>query len=192
MSSVVSIVNTQAGNLYSLKASIERLGCAVEIADTPDQVRGERLVVPGQGHFGSVMQNLESNNWLPALQQWREDNKPLLGICVGMQIFFSGSDESPAASGLGWLKGRVERLAFPKQPMVGWAYCEFSHQDFRSGMPYFVNSYAVRESEQCIAKTAYGEAFCAAVKDNNLVGFQFHPEKSSQYGQALIQRALQL
>ncbi|WP_144393455.1 imidazole glycerol phosphate synthase subunit HisH [Pleionea sediminis] len=188
MNQAITIIDTKAGNLFSLKASLERIGRTAIIAQTPDDIQGDQLVIPGQGHFGSVMKNLSINGWLNFLNHWRENNKPLLGICVGMQIFFEASEEAPGTSGLGWFKGTAQKLNFPKQPMVGWA--KIQSTELPEGIPYFVNSYAIRESEQCIATTNYGETFCAAVKDNNVVGFQFHPEKSSQYGQSLMASVL--
>ncbi|MEE4243803.1 MAG: imidazole glycerol phosphate synthase subunit HisH [Kangiellaceae bacterium] len=183
----ITIVNTQAGNLYSLKAALEKIGNKVVIADTPDQVVGEKLVIPGQGRFGTVMSNLTKNDWVPFLNQWREQHKLILGICVGMQIFFEGSAEDPDAIGLGWFEGKAAKLDFPKKPMVGWAPLTIEKdQSLPSGMPYFVNSYAIREAKQCIAQTTYGETFCAAVKQDNICGFQFHPEKSSQYGLEIL------
>ena len=188
MSKAVTIIDTKAGNLFSLKACLERVGKTVTIAATPDDLVGEQLVLPGQGHFGSVMRNLEQSGWIDCLNLWRSQNKPILGICVGMQIFFESSQEASAINGLGWFKGHAEKLNFPKQPMVGWAKIQSS--TLTEGTPYFVNSYAIRESEQCIATTSYGETFCAAVKDNKVVGFQFHPEKSSLYGQQLMATVL--
>ncbi|WMS87412.1 imidazole glycerol phosphate synthase subunit HisH [Pleionea litopenaei] len=188
----VTIIDTKAGNIFSLKACLQRLGCEVMVAKTPAQVVGDRLIIPGQGHFGSVMQQLTTEGWLSFLNQWKSEDKYLLGICVGMQVFFEQSEESPGVLGLGWLDGKVKKLNSPKQPMVGWSSCQFSTASFESGMPYFVNSYAIKESQQCIATTSYGETFCAAVKLNNLVGFQFHPEKSSHYGSKLVAQALNL
>ncbi len=181
---VTTIVDTQAGNLFSLKAALERIGRQVIIAQTPQQVVGEQLVIPGQGRFGAVMRHLEKNNWIECLTQFKQNNKAILGICVGMQIFFESSGEDPGTQGLGWLKGSAEKLNFPKQPMVGWA--PLTTKKLPEGTPYFVNSFAVKESEQCIAQASYGETFCAAVKLNSVTGFQFHPEKSSQYGLQLL------
>ncbi len=188
MNQAITIIDTKAGNLFSLKASLERIGKSVTIAATPDDLKGEQLVIPGQGHFGSVMKNLNRLGWVDCLNDWRSQNNPVLGICVGMQILFEGSQEAPGIKGLGWFNGEAEKLNFPKQPMVGWATIQ--SKQLIEGTPYFVNSYAIRESEQCIATTNYGETFCAAVKDNKVVGFQFHPEKSSQYGQQLMASVL--
>jgi imidazole glycerol phosphate synthase glutamine amidotransferase subunit len=136
------------------------------------------------------MNHLTNNGWIEPLNQWKNDNKLLLGICVGMQIMFEESDEDPGIKGLGWLQGRVEKLNFPKQPMVGWAPLKTT--ELIAGTPYFVNSYAIRKAKQCIATTHYGETFCAAVRQNNLIGFQFHPEKSGQYGNRLLSTVLNI
>ena len=111
---------------------------------------------------------------------------PILGICVGMQIFFEGSDEDDVP-GLCWFKGRAQELDFPKKPMVGWSRLESAFSD---AMVYFVNSYAIKDSPYSIAKTTYGETFSAAVRQDNFTGVQFHPEKSSDAGAEIIRQSL--
>ncbi|MCO7223092.1 imidazole glycerol phosphate synthase subunit HisH [Pleionea sp. CnH1-48] len=188
MTKFITILNTEAGNLFSLSAALKAIGFDVVIANTPSEVKGSQLVIPGQGRFGTVMQTLESNNWLPFLDQWRKEQKQVVGICVGMQILFEDSAEDNNTKGLGWFKGRAEKLNFPKQPMVGWA--NISSSRLPEGAAYFVNSYAIRDASQCIARTHYGESFCAAVNDKTITGLQFHPEKSGQYGRQLLKTLL--
>ncbi|WP_444996535.1 imidazole glycerol phosphate synthase subunit HisH [Aliikangiella sp. IMCC44359] len=186
----VLIVDTKAGNLFSLKAAIERLGYTGYILQQPDNQKYDAIVIPGQGRFGTVMKNILQNKWDIYLSQAREKNIPILGICVGMQIFFNSSDEDPDAVGLGWLQGRAEALDFPKKPMVGWS--KLDSEVWPDSCVYFVNSYAIKESQNAIAKTTYGETFCAAIKMGNLTGVQFHPEKSSHVGSEIIKQALDL
>lgn len=184
----ILIVDTNAGNLFSLKAAIERLGFAVTILDRPNQGQFDGVVIPGQGRFGTVMKNLSQNGWPEYLKQVYQQSIPMLGICVGMQIFFESSQEDPEARGLGWFKGKVEKLDFPKKPMVGWA--TLTSQIWPEAIVYFVNSYALQSSDISIASTTYGETFCAAVSSGSFVGMQFHPEKSGWVGIELISQVL--
>ena len=188
MSHRVAIIDTHTGNLFSLQAALESIGKQVVLVERPEETDCDQLVLPGQGRFGRVMEALTQQGWIEFLNQWRADNKTLLGICVGMQVLFEGSAEDPQAKGLGWFSGQAERLAFPKQPMVGWA--KVDSQWLLPGYAYFVNSFAIRESSYSIGNTCYGESFCCAVKSDHIVGVQFHPEKSSHYGKQLLQQIL--
>lgn len=188
----ILIIDTKAGNLFSLQSAIERLGFAVTILECPSDAKNEQVfdgvVIPGQGRFGTVLENIRARGWPDYLEKVFKANIPMLGICVGMQIFFEASEEDPGAIGLGWLKGRAQALDFPKKPMVGWALLD-SHY-WTEAIVYFVNSFAVKSSDAQIASTTYGETFCAAVKTGSLTGVQFHPEKSGEIGAEIIKRAL--
>ncbi|MGX5175489.1 imidazole glycerol phosphate synthase subunit HisH [Aliikangiella sp. IMCC44653] len=184
----VIIVNTRAGNLYSLTAAIERLGFEVSILDQPNNEVVDAIVIPGQGRFGTVIKNLTASGWEAYLTQAHQNNIPMLGICVGMQVFFEASEEDPEVKGLAWFKGCARKLAFPKKPMVGWA--KLSSPQWPQAIVYFVNSFAVKQSDYSIAETYYGESFCAAVRLGSFTGVQFHPEKSSQAGLQIIRESL--
>jgi len=194
------IINTGAGNLTSLHQAILSIGLtAVIINDAEDfnKINFEKIVIPGQGRFGTVMNTLEQKGLSPLLQQWHQQQKSIFGICVGMQIFFEGSDEDKQSSGFGWMQGRAEALAFPKRPMVGWCAVDPVNTSettaptfIKTGNAYFVNSFAVRAAKFEIATTEYGEKFSSAVKKGNLIGVQFHPEKSSTYGLEVIKKCL--
>lgn len=184
----ILIIDTKAGNLFSIKAAIERLGFETIILDKPCADIFEGVVIPGQGRFGTVMKNIRENHWDNYLAQARIANIPILGICVGMQIFFESSDEDKDVEGLAWFKGKAQALDFPKKPMVGWA-CLYSNV-WSNMSVYFVNSYAIKQSDISIATTVYGEEFCAAVNQDNFTGVQFHPEKSSTIGSQIILQAL--
>jgi len=188
MNKTVLIIDTKAGNLFSLRAAIERLDYEVTILEQPDDKQYDAVVIPGQGRFGTVLKNIRANNWVPYLQKIKQQNIPMLGICVGMQIFFEASAEDEGIEGLNWYKGRVDALNFPKKPMIGWA--ELTSEVWPEAIVYFVNSYAIRNSEYSIATTTYGETFCAAVRDGSFTGVQFHPEKSSDAGAEIIRQAL--
>ncbi len=186
----ILIVDTKAGNLFSLKAALQRLNFDVTILDRPPSKRFDGIVIPGQGRFGTVIDNITQANWPEYFTDCKKNNIPMLGICVGMQIFFEASDEDPSAKGLAWFKGRVQSLDFPKKPMVGWA--DLNTTGLAKQWPkkpvYFVNSFAIRTSNNAIATTQYGENFCAAIASDNFVGVQFHPEKSSFCGSKIIEQ----
>ncbi len=184
----VLIIDTKAGNLFSLKAAIERQGFLPTIQTKPDGTLFDAIVIPGQGRFGAVIDTIKENSWDEYLRKSWQDSIPILGICVGMQIFFEGSEEDENIIGLGWLSGKASALNFPKKPMVGWA--RLTSKFWPNMNVYFVNSFAVRTSDYCIAETTYGEPFCAAIKSGSLIGVQFHPEKSSELGGKIIKQAL--
>lgn len=187
----IAIINTNAGNVTSLIHAITRLGKEARLLASPDDLSDvSQLVIPGQGHFGSVMDHLTQTGWVAAIHNWVAEGKPLLGICVGLQILFEESEEAPGGAGLGIFSGQVTRLRSPKQPMVGWAEVNWQHNRFSTGAAYFVNSFVVRESAQCVAQTTYGEQFCAVVERGNTIAFQFHPEKSGDYGRRIFEQWL--
>jgi len=184
----ILIIDTKAGNLFSLRAAISRLGFLPTILQKPNSKKYDAIVVPGQGRFGTVMNNLAFDGWLDYLNDLRGTNIPILGICVGMQIFFEASEEDIGVVGLSWLSGKAEALDFPKKPMVGWA--NLTSPIWPDQCVYFVNSYAIRNSEHSVAGCCYRERFCAAVAFENFVGVQFHPEKSSLNGAKIIKQVL--
>ncbi|OZC02316.1 imidazole glycerol phosphate synthase subunit HisH [Rubricoccus marinus] len=192
---MIGIVDTRAGNLTSVRAALNRLGVDHVTLEAPRLEGIHTLLVPGQGRFAAVMETLDARGWREPLLEWHAEDRPLLGICVGQQILFETSDEDPGARGLGILPGHVEKLAFPKSPMVGWAPVAWTpeasgERDLASGDAYFVNSYAARESDAAIATTTYGETFVSAVRKGNTVAVQFHPEKSGTWGQAVLGQLL--
>jgi len=184
------IIDTLAGNLFSLKAAVERLGFEVDICQSPNDNSYDALVIPGQGRFGAVVKQLRKQGWDVYSKKALEQGLPMLGICVGMQIFFEASDEDAGVPGFSWFKGKAEALDFPKKPMVGWAELESSDPIFSEKMVYFVNSFAIETATESVATTEYGQRFSAAVKKGSFYGVQFHPEKSSQAGLEIIKNIL--
>ena len=184
----VLIVDTKAGNLFSLNAAIERLGFQTSILEKPDSQSYAAIVIPGQGRFGTVLNNLRTAGWQSYFEQARVQQIPMLGICVGMQIFFESSAEDEGIEGFGWFKGRAEALDFPKKPMVGWA--TLNSELWPEAIVYFVNSFAIKTSQSNVATTTYGETFTAAIRNENFTGVQFHPEKSAATGAQIIKQAL--
>lgn len=186
----IGIIDLKSGNLNSLENAISAVGYSSEIITKPSKDI-DVLFLPGQGRFRFISEGLNQNNWRPFLQEWYQEQQKLIGICVGMQIFFEGSDEDPGFNGLKLLTGKVSPLSHPKTPMIGWAQLQSDNKSLNQQYAYFVNSYAVKNSEFCTAKTIYGDSFVASVRKDNLYGFQFHPEKSGQFGREVIQSCLQ-
>ncbi len=194
MSSRVGIIDLNSGNLLSMKTAIKSAGCDLTVIKKPstDLMNNiDVLVMPGQGRFAYVMSQIDQLGWGEFLTEWCRNGKRLVGVCVGMQVLFEGSDEDPDVKGLGFLKGCCQRLPHPKTPMVGWAKLDSYKLSMKEQFAYFVNSYAITTSPYETAKVSYGEPFCAAVQKGNLYGFQFHPEKSGQFGRELIQYVCQ-
>ena len=184
----ILIIDTKAGNLFSLKSAIKRLGFDPIVLQQPNNEKFDAVVVPGQGRFGTVLKNLAADGWINYLNSLRGTSIPILGICVGMQIFYERSEEDIGTKGLAWLKGKAKALNFPKKPMGGWA--NLTSRVWADSCVYFVNSFAIQNSDHSIANCTYGETFCAAVHFENFVGVQFHPEKSSVDGAKIIQQVL--
>lgn len=192
--SKVAIIDLNSGNLLSLQTAIEAAGYSLTTVQKPTAelfTECDVLVMPGQGRFAYVMQQIETTGWREFLLEWVRNGKRLVGICVGMQVLFEGSDEDPKAVGLGLIKGRCKKLSHAKTPMVGWAKLDSYKLSMKDQFAYFVNSYAIPACPFGTAKVNYGSSFCAAVQRGNLYGFQFHPEKSGQFGRELIKHVCQ-
>lgn len=190
---VVGVINTKAGNLFSLYACLNRIGYStVQINNPQDMVRNQvdALMVPGQGRFGQVMKQLVATGLDETIKDWIVADKPFLGICVGLQVLFKQSEEDPGVAGLGIFEGKVERLNSPKQPMVGWSKLSSDDEGLNENIVYFVNSYGVKQSDVTAATVTYGEQFIAAINQGNAWAVQFHPEKSGDVGEEVIKQCL--
>ena len=186
------LVDYGAGNVTSVVKGLTAAGALVRIATAPDELVGaEGLVIPGVGHFGSTA--ALGAGWRRAIRDRIEAGVPLLGICLGMQWLFEGSDEAPDNPGLGVFAGRCFRLPdVVKVPHVGWNTLESSGQTSRllrhvpaDAMAYFTHSYAA-PAEAAIAVTTHGVPFSAAVERGRVFGTQFHPEKSGSAGLRML------
>jgi glutamine amidotransferase len=201
---VIAVLDYGIGNLRSAEKALAYLGADVRLATTAEEAEGATAVVlPGVGAFGACAQALRASGLDVVARKAIDDQLPFLGICVGYQLLFEGSDESPDDSGLGVLAGRVERLVGEvKLPQIQWnqvrpeADCEMFPAGDVDPWFYFVHSYApvpTGTSLQAIAGTAeYGGRFVAAVETGRLWGVQFHPEKSGTTGLALLARFVEM
>jgi len=200
----VAIVNYGMGNLGSVCRALEDLGAATTIADHPAALsQCDRIVLPGVGAFGEGMARLHAAGFVEAIRRLvAEESRPLLGICLGMQMLAEQGDEGGATSGLGLVAGRVCRLdklgCSLHIPHVGWNDIQFDASDpLFAKIPqrsdfYFVHSFAFdpEATRSVSARTDYGVPVVAAVRHGHVFGTQFHPEKSSKVGRRLLQNFL--
>ena len=197
---MIAIIDYGVGNLYSVEKAVAAVGGDVIVTDDEHDLEvADKLILPGVGAFGDCMKNLEDSGLIPTILEQVEKKKPLFGICVGLQILFESSEESPDAKGLGIFKGTVKKICAEglKIPHMGWNFVKvgsknfhkFGESKFMSGLNsepyfYFVHSYhAVPQDENIVAaRTFYGENITAAVEYENIFATQFHPEKSGDVG----------
>ncbi len=185
----VGIINTDAGNVKSVIYAFTKLGCIASILDEPtDEI--DVLVIPGQGRFGKVMQALRKRQLDHYIRQWYFSKKPIIAICVGMQIFFQDSDEDPDIPGLGIFPDSVTKLDTPKQPVIGWLPLNSKTNLLSDKVVYFVNGYGVKATQFATAHVNYQETFTAAIESRGLRAFQFHPEKSGKDGLEVLAKCL--
>lgn len=186
-----TVLDFGMGNLRSVAKALEHAGAAVEVATDVDPA-ADALVVPGQGHFGSCVVNLGAR--MDSVRDWIASGRPFLGICLGLQVLFESSEESPE-DGLGIFAGEVVRLpAGVKVPHIGWNEVSphggarlFKGVDAGTRF-YFVHSYYPSPVDDGIvaATSEYGVEFCCAVERENVFATQFHPEKSGEPGLHLL------
>ena len=197
---MIAIVDYGMGNVTSARMALEHVGAQAELTDDPVAIaNASGVVLPGVGAFTKAMAELERRGLLDTVKEYRG---PLLGICLGMQLLFESSTEHGGAEGLGLLEGPVHALAAGglKIPQIGWNDVAWSDgAPLTDGLPehtamYHVHSYASRpEDESVVIGTAeYGERFVTAVARDNVFGVQFHPEKSSTHGLALLRNFVRL
>ena len=191
----VAVLDYGVGNLHSATKALDRAGADVRVVPTVEDAAGAAaLVVPGVGAYGACLEGLGRAGGAKAVAAWIEEGRPLLGICVGMQLLFEGSQEGPVRDGIGALPGTVRRLAGGvKVPHIGWNTVTVRPGSrLLAGLPdgtrfYFVHSYAPEAAGVEVAAVCdYGGPFAAAVERDNLFGSQFHPEKSGAGGLALL------
>lgn len=196
---MIAIIDYDAGNLKSVeKALLYLKEEAVITRNYKEILEAEKVILPGVGSFGTAMEYLKKYDLIPVIHEVVEQNKPFLGICLGLQLLFSGSQESEGVEGLNLLAGDI--LKIPEEPglkipHIGWNSLELSNEGrLFCGMEedsyvYFVHSYYLKAKEKNIVKasTYYGTKIHASVEKNNLFACQFHPEKSGQIGLQILQ-----
>jgi glutamine amidotransferase len=194
----IALIDYRAGNLTSVRKALGAVGADVYTPERADDLRNaDGIIVPGVGHF-NVTATLDAP-WHEAVRAHVVDRKrPLLGICLGLQWLFEGSEEAPALPGIGLLPGRCHLLRAPdlKVPHVGWNTLDTIAEGSAAprvlrdvpdqAYAYFTHSYVAPVTDACVATTTHGQAFAAVVERDRVMGVQFHPEKSGDVGLAIL------
>jgi glutamine amidotransferase/cyclase len=200
---MITLLDYGAGNIRSVRNAIRKLGYTVQDVKSPaDILNAERLIFPGVGSYGSVMDRLRRDGFVEPLIERIRSDKPFLGICVALQALFEGSEESPGVAGLSILKGQVKRFAETglSVPQIGWNGVNLHKQSplfagYNGEKLYFVHSYRATlkdiDQEWLLSTTNYGEEFVSGVQKGNVTALQFHPEKSGAAGLNLLGNYLQ-
>lgn len=198
---MIGIIDYHLNNLRSVQKAFEKVGASSFISDRPEQFRNaEKIVLPGVGAFGQAMKNLSTLGFENVLNDHVLAGKPLLGICLGMQLLFTKSYELGEFGGLNFINGEVK--LFPtsvKTPHMGWNQVEIVRESSlvnrveEKSFVYFVHSYVVEtDKEVPVALTEYGIRFPSIVQQKNVFGIQFHPEKSQETGMQLLKNFAEL
>lgn len=192
----VYIIETGVANIASMLAAFERLGARPELTDSVEHVRsGEFVVLPGVGSFGAGMARIDELGMRDALVERARRDRPLLAVCLGLQLLCEASRESPGVEGLGVVDATIGR--FPdtvRVPQFGWnsVSADSTCALLTDGFAYFANSYRLENAPKgwSVARSDHGGSFVAAMERNNLLACQFHPEISGKWGLGLIKRWL--
>ena len=195
---MIAVIDYDAGNLKSVEKALLSLGEEVLVTrDRQELLHADKVILPGVGHFGDAMEKLRSFGLVDVVKEIAQSGKPFLGICLGLQLLFERSEEAPGVEGLVILKGEILRIPDDrglKVPHIGWNSLKLQNQGrlFRGleeePYVYFVHSYYLKAAEPQIVKavTEYGVRIDASVEQGNVFACQFHPEKSSRTGLAIL------
>ena len=205
---MIVVIDYGMGNLRSVSKALETVGAKTRVTNRPeDIVSATAIVLPGVGAFSRGMENLKRDKLLPAILENIKKNKPFLGICLGLQLLFTESEEHGISKGLDIIKGHVKKFApNVKIPHMGWNQIRLKTIDYRpetinlfKDIPdnsyfYFDHSYYVEPEDKStvVATTQYGKDFVSAVNKDNIWGVQFHPEKSSDLGLKILKNFVEL
>ena len=198
----LGLVDYGSGNLRSVTKALEAAGAQItRLEQGPIAAGFDAIVLPGVGAFGDSVRQLKNRDLFVPLQNWLNDDKRFLGVCLGFQLLFESSEESPGVEGLGIFQGQVRK--FPngtvKVPQIGWNSVQWTEhaRGLYADLPpdpyfYFVHSYYPQPQDESIVAgyTEYGHRFAAAVATKNLLATQFHPEKSQESGLLLLRKFL--
>jgi glutamine amidotransferase len=198
MTQMIAIIDYGAGNLQSVKKAFDFIGAESVITNDPQVIlSADKILLPGVGSFGDAMDSMQKNGLVETVKECALSGKPFLGICLGLQLLFEESEESPGVKGLGIFKGKIKKFSSDmglKIPHIGWNSLEIKQKDTlfkdipENAYVYFVHSYYLHaEDENDIATvTNYGIDFHSAVGKNNIFATQFHPEKSGDVGLQIL------
>ncbi len=195
---MIAMIDYDAGNIKSVEKALQLLGEDVAVTrDAEVIINAEKVILPGVGSFGHAMENLHRFSLVPVIHEVVRRKTPFLGICLGLQLLFERSDESPGVDGLGVLKGEILRIPSQeglKIPHMGWNSLHLEHQGrlFQGisdeAYVYFVHSYYLKAADETIVKatTQYSTCIHASVEQDHVFACQFHPEKSSEVGLQIL------
>lgn len=200
---MIAIIDYGMGNLKSVSNALAHLGCEAVITKDPELIKqADGLILPGVGAFPDCMKNLHSSGVVPILQEEHEKGKPLLGICLGMQVLFEKSYEGKECAGLGFLQGEITKMVDPslKIPHIGWNHLEIIQVDpllegVEDAYVYYVHSYCASgyRKEDLLAYSTYGSMKIPGVfRKGNLMATQFHPEKSGEDGLRILKNFIEV
>lgn len=199
---MIILIDYGVGNLYSVAKAVSSVGGDVKISNSVDDLKSaEKIILPGVGAFGDCMKNLAATGLIPEIKREVAGGKKILGICVGLQILFAGSEESPCVDGLKIFGGSVRKIRSNglKIPHMGWNSVTFGDSKLFAGLSdkpyfYFVHSFHAAPADEKIiaATTTYGEKVTAAVERDNIFATQFHPEKSGDVGLRVLKNFVEL
>jgi len=200
---VIAVLDYGAGNVGSVLKAVEYCKFAARPAAQPELLAGaEKIILPGQGHFGAMIEALKRRRLWPVLRKTLEDGVPFLGICLGLQMLYEASEEAPGIAGLGLLAGKVKRFeGVFKVPHLGWSQLEIRRDDglFRGiaqgSFVYYCHSYYGPVTPEASAITEYGQTFAAGLEIKlpwRVYAVQFHPEKSGEVGLRVLKNFLEL
>lgn len=198
---MIAIIDYGMGNLHSVSKAVERLGCEMVVTSDPEVIlAADGAILPGVGAFGDAMANLRETGLVEVVKTYAASGKPLLGICLGMQLLFTESEEHGIHQGLDLLPGRVVRFQGEyKVPHMGWNELSFQQpspllDNIEPSHVYFVHSYHVLPDKvsDLLAVTDYHQPVTAIVGRDSLFGMQFHPEKSGPLGMSLLKSFVEL
>ena len=193
---MLALIDYGSGNIHSVINALRHEGADVELISDPARLaQAEGIVLPGVGAFGDCVRGLQSRGLWDPLAAWLAADKPFLGICVGYQMLFEESEESPGVRGFGFFGGKVKRFTTPglKVPQIGWNQLDLTPHPLWRGLPaqphvYFVHSFFPDATAPAVvtARSTYGETFAAAAARGRVSGVQFHPEKSQAVGLGIL------
>ncbi len=201
---MIAIIDYDAGNMKSVEKALHFLEQDVLVTDKPEEImRADHVILPGVGAFGMAMEQLHERNLTNVIHAVVEKGTPFLGVCLGMQLLFDGSDESPGVEGLSFLHGEITKIPqgeYVKIPHMGWNSLSLTDGTrLFAGIEadpyvYFVHSYFIHAQDRSVvaATTSYNVTIDAAIEYKNVFGCQFHPEKSSSVGLKILENFVKL
>lgn len=198
---MIAVIDYGAGNLHSVVNALDYLGAeSVVTSDRDTILSADRVILPGVGAFGDAMRSMNEKGLTEAVKEAADGSRPFLGICLGLQLLFESSEESPGVEGLGVFKGSVVRIPDHglKIPHMGWNNISLAKKSAilpeNDPFVYFVHSYYIKpeNKEDVSARTEYGVTLDVAVERGNVFAVQFHPEKSGETGMGILKRFLEV